>query len=568
MQLILTILLTAFSFQTDSLVYTVQDQERTVIMENEVLFDKGYDLAQILSDSTLKFKKMARFKADSIDKYWMRLQLYNPGAYSQGFYLWVYPSVKNVVHAYDANLQRWTSQQSGYFTPSGNSHTGYVLLNLPARETSTIYVEVDASYLHRYDHTEQSRITIWKKEVIDSRKNYVLTAWMITIGIVVVLFLYNGYVYFFFRDKTYLHYLILLVGGMMYVTGINSILNVLWPLPSLSVYYSPTGGVYFYDYNSLLTHLGTMLVMAGFVQMTRFYLNTKTIASFHDKLLKYSLLVFILYFSITVLFSATGWLFISHITSSHINIMVMVLVVLMIWAGISVNRKAFKPARYYLIAHSVPFIFIMGLAFYFYYFKTDANGVSVFSNIIITVQAMTFAVALVARMQLLKSQLEQRTLELGKEKIENEKLNYRLDYNYREMASSALYQSQRNELLIGLKTKMDGLTSILEGEAKAEARKIKSAINQSISLESDWEKFKLHFEQVHPNFFEELKANYPNLTQNETRLSAYFHINLSVKEIATLMNIAPESVRKAKTRLNKKVKSAESKSSGKETTMD
>ena len=81
----------------------------------------------------------------------------------------------------------------------------------------------------------------------------------------------------------------------------------------------------------------------------------------------------------------------------------------------------------------------------------------------------------------------------------------------------------------------------------------KSTLQDNLHLDTDWNKFRIHFEQVHPNFFEELQSKYPTLTQNEQRLCAYFHINLSTKEIATLLNIDPASVRRAKTRLVKKM---------------
>ena len=54
-------------------------------------------------------------------------------------------------------------------------------------------------------------------------------------------------------------------------------------------------------------------------------------------------------------------------------------------------------------------------------------------------------------------------------------------------------------------------------------------------------------------FFKDLQANHPNLTKNEVRLYTYFHINISTKEIAALLNIAPASVRQAKSRLYKKM---------------
>lgn len=72
-------------------------------------------------------------------------------------------------------------------------------------------------------------------------------------------------------------------------------------------------------------------------------------------------------------------------------------------------------------------------------------------------------------------------------------------------------------------------------------------------MDANWSTFKLHFEQVHPHFFEDLQASHPNLTKNEVRLYAYFHIKLSTKEIASLLNIDPASVRQAKSRLYKKM---------------
>jgi DNA-binding CsgD family transcriptional regulator len=78
-------------------------------------------------------------------------------------------------------------------------------------------------------------------------------------------------------------------------------------------------------------------------------------------------------------------------------------------------------------------------------------------------------------------------------------------------------------------------------------------LQTNLHLDEDWTKFKLHFEKVHPHFFEEMQAKYPTLTKNELRLLSYFHINLTTKEIATLLNIDPASVRRAKTRLFKKM---------------
>ncbi|MCE7993633.1 MAG: helix-turn-helix transcriptional regulator [Roseivirga sp.] len=54
-------------------------------------------------------------------------------------------------------------------------------------------------------------------------------------------------------------------------------------------------------------------------------------------------------------------------------------------------------------------------------------------------------------------------------------------------------------------------------------------------------------------FQDRLKATYPHLTAYDLRLCTYLKSNLSTKEIAILLNITPDSVKKAKHRLRKKL---------------
>jgi DNA-binding CsgD family transcriptional regulator len=46
---------------------------------------------------------------------------------------------------------------------------------------------------------------------------------------------------------------------------------------------------------------------------------------------------------------------------------------------------------------------------------------------------------------------------------------------------------------------------------------------------------------------------YPDLNSNDLRLCALLKLNLDTKEIATIMDISPESVKVARSRLRKKL---------------
>ena len=54
-------------------------------------------------------------------------------------------------------------------------------------------------------------------------------------------------------------------------------------------------------------------------------------------------------------------------------------------------------------------------------------------------------------------------------------------------------------------------------------------------------------------FQDKLKQNFPKLTAYDLRLCSYLKANLSTKEIAIVLNITPDSAKKAKHRLRKKL---------------
>lgn len=63
----------------------------------------------------------------------------------------------------------------------------------------------------------------------------------------------------------------------------------------------------------------------------------------------------------------------------------------------------------------------------------------------------------------------------------------------------------------------------------------------------------MELERANGQFRQRLKCQYPCLTAYDIRLCTYLRSHLSTKEIAVLLNITPDSVKKAKHRLRKKL---------------
>ena len=68
-----------------------------------------------------------------------------------------------------------------------------------------------------------------------------------------------------------------------------------------------------------------------------------------------------------------------------------------------------------------------------------------------------------------------------------------------------------------------------------------------------WQEFSVHFEELHPRFFQRLQSRYPNLTPNESRICALLFLNMSNKEIASITHRSARTVEAVIYQIRKKL---------------
>lgn len=108
--------------------------------------------------------------------------------------------------------------------------------------------------------------------------------------------------------------------------------------------------------------------------------------------------------------------------------------------------------------------------------------------------------------------------------------------------------------ILALKSEVRQLESGLRNQTREDLESLRKLVGDSkLQSEGYWNEFLLLFSKVYPNFFEQLKTQYPQLSQSELRLCSLMKLNLSLLEISNLLNIAAESVRKARYRMYKKM---------------
>jgi DNA-binding CsgD family transcriptional regulator len=136
--------------------------------------------------------------------------------------------------------------------------------------------------------------------------------------------------------------------------------------------------------------------------------------------------------------------------------------------------------------------------------------------------------------------------ELAASRIEQEKLE-------RELAAQVLQLCRKNEVLSNVHQEMERLRAEKDSGNRADLRRIQRTIQSDIQSDEDWKQFLSSFEQVHPRYLDALNRAYGPLSPTETRLACLLRMNLSSKEIATLLNISDAGVKKARYRLRKKL---------------
>ncbi len=138
-------------------------------------------------------------------------------------------------------------------------------------------------------------------------------------------------------------------------------------------------------------------------------------------------------------------------------------------------------------------------------------------------------------------------------RLKNEKLEAELLHMNKELGTSTVLMLSKNEFIAGVKDHLKSIARKSGEEVSKDLTKLVRDIEGNLSSDQDWEHFQLHFDNVHGDFSRRFRAEYPSLSPQEMKLSAYLRMNLSTKEIANLLNISVRGVEISRYRLRKKL---------------
>jgi len=211
-----------------------------------------------------------------------------------------------------------------------------------------------------------------------------------------------------------------------------------------------------------------------------------------------------------------------HVIENYFGFFWIIIALLIIFLSFKERRMQ---AKYYLIAFSFLLFFITLGLIDSHFTILPGDPFSYFKiGTIIEYTGFTYFIVLIIKTQFKKTLSLERELVQRKEELLN--------------------ASQKQE------TRID----------KTDLLPVFKLVENSLSTESDWDEFKSKLEKLNPNFLDHILVKHPELTKSEIRLLILIRIGYSQKEIAGILNIAPASVKKARSRVRKKLNLTEDQS--------
>lgn len=128
---------------------------------------------------------------------------------------------------------------------------------------------------------------------------------------------------------------------------------------------------------------------------------------------------------------------------------------------------------------------------------------------------------------------------------------YQLELKHRELTQKATQIIQQEELLDNLKEKLLDI----KGEKPSTNKAILDVISdvEMYARQSSWDDFEKYFNDVHPEFYRNLKLKYSELSQNELRVCALIRLNLNTKQMADITQKTGRSIDVMRSRIRQKM---------------
>ncbi|MEJ8804410.1 sensor histidine kinase [Pontibacter sp. H249] len=389
---------------------TVELQARQQILAHQlqVYHDTGAKLS-VKQVRQLPFEKLDTIATLQAGKtvHWVRVALHNSSNNEQERYLYAGDWSK---------LQLYTLQPDGVFKVQQTGqllpvqerdvpqNKPYLRVRLMPHSHTLLYLRLQGD-LNLYKPQRLSLQLYMPEQVVKKNNNRLLVQGLF-MGIILVMTLYNLVLFISVRDRSYLYYVLALLGtGLYFMFYHGFALELLWPN---APYWNAHSFAFIVTFNGLFRLL-----------FTRSYLGTKQNLPLWDKLLRLLAMLYALPVAMGLLSYFTP-LDLLQPCVDLIGIIGGVVLIVMLFVGVASLRQGYRPALYFLIANV---FFVVG-ALLFILKETHLlpnTTLTVYSaQVGMVAQVVLFSLGLAYRLNTVTNELAAEVLEKKRLELEKE----------------------------------------------------------------------------------------------------------------------------------------------------
>jgi hypothetical protein len=156
-----------------------------------------------------------------------------------------------------------------------------------------------------------------------------------------------------------------------------------------------------------------------------------------------------------------------------------------------------------------------------------------------------------------KKQLKNRQLKYSQKvtllELEKVKTEHKLTEAHENLNAQIDYLKDKNIQIKKLKGEIDHIKQSSSHYLEKENKKLSTLLESHLMTENNWNTFKREFQKEHPEFYQLLQNDFPEITDSNKRILLLQKLNFNNNEIAELLGITPDAVKKSKQRLKKKL---------------
>jgi two-component system, sensor histidine kinase LadS len=383
--------------------------------------------------------------------HWVRVVLRNPTNREQTRLL--YAGDWSHVELFQLKETGHTLKRTGQLLPINErnvpSYKPYIRLELLPNSTTILYLRLQGD-INLYK-PQALRVQLLHPEQVSAANHDRLFVQGIFIGIILVMALYNLVLFASVHDRSYLYYVLALLGtGLYFMFYHGFAIELLWPN-------APLWNAHSFPF--IVTFNGLFRVL-----FTRHYLNTQRTMPLWDKMLMLLALLYILPVGMGLLSYFTP-LDLLQACVSLIGIIGGLVLVAMVLTSIQSLRQGYRPALYFLIANV---FFVVGALLFILkenHLVPDTLVTMYAAQVGMVAQVVLFSLGLAYRLNTVTSELNAKVLE--KERLEREK----------ETERKLLIEQQKNELEVTVANRTAALRHRTQ-ELKDTVRKLKASENK------------------------------------------------------------------------------------------